>query len=96
VAPFNADEGFPTFERVASKSGNRTVRLFFDSPGDESDTILQGLVRFGCSYEGANKKYFSINIPPGIDLESVRTFLIDQNATWEHADPSYTELFPGE
>ena len=94
VAPFNTDEGFPTFQRVASKSGNRTVRVFFESAGNESETILQGLVHLGCSYEGANEKYFSINIPPGIDLESIRTYLIDQHATWEHADPSYTELFP--
>jgi hypothetical protein len=26
-APFTAEEGFPTFERVVTKSGNRTVRV---------------------------------------------------------------------
>ena len=95
-APFNKDEGFPTFQRVISKSGNRTIRISFTPPvesGNLSDHMLQGLVALGCSYEGANNQYMSINIPPGIDLENIRNYLIDHNATWEHADPSYAELF---
>ena len=97
LAPFDADEGFPTFERVVAKSGNRTVRVIFRTPfeeGNESDRVLRGLVALGCSYEGANRKYFSVNIPPGVDLNSVRAYLIDQKATWEHADPTYAALFP--
>jgi hypothetical protein len=31
-APFSSDEGHPTFERVASKSGDRTVRVIFETP----------------------------------------------------------------
>ena len=93
-APFNNDEGFPTFQRIVSKSGNRTVRVIFVEPGNESDVVLQGLVGLGCSYEGANEKYMSINIPRSVDLDAVRTYLIQRNATWEHADPTYAELFP--
>jgi len=96
-APFNNDEGFPTFERIVSKSGNRTVRVIFDppvEPGNESDVVLQGLVGLGCSYEGANEKYMSINIPTSVELDAVRTYLIQRNAAWEHADPTYAELFP--
>jgi hypothetical protein len=96
-APFNADEGFPTFTRVVSKSGNRTVRVIFTAAietGDDSDRVLQGLVTLGCSYEGANRKYFSVNVPPDVDLDVVRTYLIEQKVTWEHADPTYATLFP--
>lgn len=96
-APFNVDEGFPTFARVVSKSGNRTVRVIFKAAietGNDSDRVLQGLVTLGCSYEGANRKYFSVNVPPDVDLDVVRTYLIEQNVTWEHADPTYATLFP--
>ena len=55
---------------------------------------IQGLVALGCSYEGANRKYLAINIPPPVKLEEIRSYLIEQDATWEHADPSYTQLFP--
>jgi hypothetical protein len=99
TAPFNPEEGFPTFERVVSKSGNRTVRVVFEAPletGNESDRVLRGLVALGCSYEGANRKYFSVNVPPGVELNVVRTYLIEQKATWEHADPSYAALFPSD
>ena len=96
-APFNPEEGFPTFERVVSKSGNRTIRVIFETPietGNESEQLLQGLIALGCDYEGANRKYISVNIPPGVDLDVVRKYLIEHNATWEHADPTYATLFP--
>jgi Domain of unknown function (DUF4265) len=96
-APFNPEEGFPTFERVVSKSGNRTIRVIFETPietGNESEQLLQGLIALGCDYEGANRKYISVNIPPGVDLDVVRKYLIEHNAAWEHADPTYATLFP--
>jgi hypothetical protein len=96
-APFNPEEGFPTFDRVVSKSGNKTVRVIFETAietGNDSDRVLQGLVALGCSYEGANRKYVSVNLPPHVELNVVRTYLIEQKATWEHADPTYAALFP--
>lgn len=96
-APVSSEEGFPTFERVVTKSGNRTIRVIFDPPaetGNESDQVLQGLVALGCSYEGASRKYVAVNIPPKIELDVVRNYLVDHNAAWEHADPPYDELFP--
>lgn len=98
-APFDPDEGFPTFVRVLRKSGNRTVRVVFEPPvadGNASDDVLQGLVRLGCSYEGANSRYISINIPPSTELAEVRDYLIGRDAQWEHADPTYDELSPDE
>lgn len=96
-APFDAEEQFPTFERVVEKSGNRTIRIIFDPPvqtGNVSDQLLQGLVDMGCSYEGATASYVAVNIPPNIDLMEVRNYLIEREAEWEHADPTYAELFP--
>ena len=96
-APFNADEGFPTFERVVSRSGNRTVRVIFETAvetGNDSDRVLQRLISLGCSCEGANRKYMSVNVPPETSLDAVRAYLIEQDATWEHADPTYAALFP--
>lgn len=97
-APYDKQEGFPTFQYVVEASGNRTVRVFFDPPvvpGNSSDRVLQGLVTLGCSYEGANRKYISVNIPPAVEMHQVRSYLIEQEAQWEHADPTYDSLFPG-
>ena len=46
-APHDEDEGFATFQRVVTKSGNRTVRIIFSprvEEGNESDLVVQGLV----------------------------------------------------
>ena len=97
LAPWSEEEGFPTFERVLEKSGNRTVRVIFKPPveaGNESDRILQGLVDLGCSYEGASPAYIAINIPLGVELEAVTAWLVDNGTNWESADPSYGELYP--
>jgi hypothetical protein len=96
-APFDDNEQLPTFERVVEKSGNRTVRVIFDppvEPGNASEDVLQGLVNLGCSFEGANPGYIAINIPPGVDLMAVKDYLIEREATWEYADPRYSELLP--
>ena len=89
----------PTFQSVVERSGNRTIRVIFEppvSPGNVSDQLLQGLVALGCSYEGANPKYASVNIPPEVELQDVRSYLIAHDAQWEHADPTYESLFPDE
>lgn len=97
LAPFDVQEGMPAFQSVVSKSGNRTVRVIFDPPvsaGNSSDQVLQGLVVLGCSYEGANPKYISVNIPSEVALQAVRSYLVEHEAQWEHADPTYESLFP--
>jgi hypothetical protein len=99
LAPVSPEEQMPTFQSVLVKSGNRTIRLICDPPVSEanaSDQVLQGLVTLGCSYEGANRSYFSINVPPGVELEQVCAYLIEVHAQWEHADPTYESLHPDE
>jgi hypothetical protein len=98
-APFDPIEERPTFQRVIKKSGNRTIRVVFKPPveaGNSSDQLLQGLVALGCSYEGADRGYMSINIPVDVQLEVVRDYLIFKQANWEYADPRYSELFPND
>jgi hypothetical protein len=98
-APVDQTDGRPTFVRVVKKSGHRTIRIKFDPPvqdGNRSDQVLQGLVSLGCTYEGANRGYMSIDLAPEVILEQVRQYLIEQDAQWEHADPTYAELFPNE
>ena len=98
-APVDPQEQFPTFVSVVEKSGNQTVRVIFDPPvasGNVSDKVLQGLVALGCTYEGANPGYIVVNVPPAVALPQVRTYLVDQAAQWEHADPTYESLFPDE
>lgn len=98
-APVDPEDGRPTFQKVLSKSGNRTVRVVFDpptEPSNRSDEVLKGLVALGCSYEGANPKYVAVNIPPVVDLNSVRDYLVKCDVQWEHADPTYAELYPSD
>jgi hypothetical protein len=97
-APYNEDEGFPTFVRVVRKSGNRTVRVILEepaAPGNRAEEVLKGLLALGCDYEGANRTYISVNIPPHVELGAVREYLVEQAVQWEHADPTYDELHAG-
>lgn len=97
LAPFSLEEERPTFVSVVKKSGHRTIRAIFDPPvaaGNASDIVLSDIVGMGCSYEGANFAYICIDIPPDADFAAVREFLIEKSIDFEHADPTYDELFP--
>lgn len=98
-APHDPQEQMPTFQSVVERSGNRTVRLILDprlAPGNVSEQILDGLKEIGCSFERAHSGYVSVNIPPSVDMGSVRSYLMARDAQWEHADPTYESLFPDE
>ena len=97
LAPFNATEGFAAFERVLSKSGNRTIRVIFETPvseGSESKALLDRLVSLGVEYEGAHHSYIVLNLPPVVDFDAVVQSLTAAQVQWEHADPSYDQLHP--
>jgi len=97
LAPFDPAEQFPTFQTVVKRSGNRTIRVILEprlEAGNESDVLLKGLIDLGCSYEGANPRYVSINIPPEVGLQQIREYLISHSSQWEHADPTYDTLYP--
>jgi Domain of unknown function (DUF4265) len=81
------------FVNVVEKSGHRTVRVLFEEATEQDNPILDGLLKLGCTFEGAYGKLFAIDIPPGVQLESIRQFLIENKAQWEHADPKYSDLY---
>lgn len=90
-APVDPAEDMPCVERVVSKSGHRTVRLIFeerDRKRGRTDRVLQALVRLGCSHEGADPCFFSVDVPAGVDLEKVCELLVEHDLEWECADPS--------
>jgi hypothetical protein len=93
------EDGFLKFVRVVEKSGNRTIRIILDPPSDKSGAsqrVLDTLIEMGCSYEGLNSAYLSINIPASIDLQGVCEYLTNTQIQWEHVDPSYDQLYPDE
>jgi hypothetical protein len=95
LAPPDAKRRLPTFQRVLSKSGNRTIRVLLDPPvetGNASDKLLRALVAKGCGYEAADRSYVAVNVPARVDLLAVARYVSLQNVLWEHADPSDDEL----
>lgn len=99
LAPFSEEEGFPTFSKVLEKSGNKTVRIIFETPvetGNESQQILDYLVELGCDYEGSNRRYIVVNIPPHTNFDAVVDFLTRNEVQFEHTDPTYLDLYGDE
>lgn len=85
--------------RVVEKSGHRTVRLILDdgdAPLTEADGVVERLQTLGCSYEGYNRRYLSLDIPPGANFDVVVDALVRSGVQWEHADPTYGELYESE
>jgi hypothetical protein len=56
---------------------------------NDSEKLLGQLVEMGCGYEGANRSYVAINIPPHVRLEEVQDLLEKLKAQWECADPTF-------
>lgn len=98
-APYDPDESFAAYKQIISKSGNRTLRIVFDTAlvdGNATHAVLQDLIGFGCSYVGANNIYFSVNIPSEIKFETITKYLTEKNINWEYADPTYEQMYPDE
>ena len=90
-------DGVLRMSRVVTKSGHRTIRIIFE-PGvresPEAQAILDGARQLGASHEGMNPGYFSLDIPPEGDLMAVAGFLTERGVQWEHADPTYSDVYP--
>ena len=98
LAPVDHGDGRPTFEKVVEKSGNRTIRIFFETPvedGSDSQKLLDDLVALSCEYEGANRKYIVINIPKDVDLQMVTEIVTGSGVQWEYADPTFDMIQSG-
>lgn len=89
-------DGMLRMTRVVEKAGHRTIRIFFEPEAITSSKareVLDGVIALGASYEGMNPRYLAIDVPPDIDLMAVAQFLTARSVQWEHADPSYEELY---
>ena len=88
--------GFPVVVRCVEKSGHRTLRVIL-LPGveeaPEQQSVLEALSGLGCSYEGYNPRYFSIDIPPGVAMDPVVDYLTRHQHQWEYVDPTYDEVY---
>jgi hypothetical protein len=76
-APFSQNELRPTFERVVSKGGLRTLRIYFDKDVisiETRDQVLASLKSLGCGYEGMSKYYIVIDFPPEVKMADITSF----------------------
>lgn len=85
-------DNMPDFQEIVRKSGHRTIRLILEDDSTRQER-LEGLLRLGCTYEGSNGSYFGIDIPPAADFKTVCEYLTSMNEEWEHADPTYHDLY---
>ena len=60
----------------------------------EIQETMDWLVDHGCSYEGANRRYQAVNVPPEIDPETITAFLTEADVRWEYTDPTYEDIYP--
>jgi hypothetical protein len=91
----HAEDGMLEFTRCIEKSGNRTVRVIFESPFEhpESKSVLERISHIGCSFEGMAPYLISINVPADVDFAKVTAYLTSlTNVKWEYADPTYEEV----
>jgi hypothetical protein len=94
LAPIDPASGVATFDRVISKSGNRTLRLILRKPihADKKATRqLQELVALGCGYELANPTYVVITVPASVDILNVESLVNKISDQWERADPAFED-----
>lgn len=98
-AEYSEEEQGLLFTRVIEKSGNKLVRVIFENPADEKGPEkehLNNLVNMGCSFEGANPKYYCIDVPTNVELTDVAKYLTENSIQWEHVAPTYDELYPSD
>jgi len=97
--PIHEDDDRPYLTKIIKKSGHKTVRIIFEESIKESDKgikILDAVAEMGCGYEGNGASFFVINIQPHCDFWKVCNYLTDNGVNWEHADPTYEEIWPDE
>ena len=94
VEAFPDADGQLQFVKVVSKGGNRTVRIRSAEPF--TSEWLGKVVNLGATYEGADRCLIGINVPAETELGVITSFLTAEGVEWEHADPSYEELYGSE
>ena len=82
---------------VVTKGGHRTVRVFFEGEFAEQgriDAVLAEINARGASYEGMNRVYVALDLPPAASLQEIAAYLTREGVKWEFADPPFEEVDP--
>ena len=85
------DDGVLQFGKVLKSSGNRTLRARSDdlkkSPRFRKKTVAD-LTRLGSDVEELRSRLLGINVPPTVDLQTVKDYLTnDARVSWEYGNP---------
>lgn len=73
-------DGRLLFKKVYRRGGHSTYRLLVQSGSDKVpniDAIESAIKKFGCSFEGLDKRLYAIDVPPGADIHSLYRWLDD-------------------
>ncbi len=96
VRAIASSEGGLDFAGVAERSGNRTMRVMFSRfsiNSKQARPILKRLKRLGCRYESSQANVLSVTLPPAVILDEVAEYLRSLGLWWEHADPTFEDLY---
>jgi hypothetical protein len=91
VSAIPNEDGLPQFLTVVRRSGNRTLRARSkDLIGDSTlrSNIENHLEQIGCVVEEHRERLLAINVPPGVNLATVTSYLTESGLSWEHGSPS--------
>ncbi|MGC5700881.1 DUF4265 domain-containing protein [Pseudomonas sp. NFXW11] len=69
-------DGLQWFCEVVRSSGNSTLRLIFMVAGEaQINPVLQRISDLGCRWEGFSQRFYSVNVPPSVSLDTVLDYL---------------------
>jgi hypothetical protein len=91
VSAIPNEDGLPQFLTVVRRSGNRTLRARSkDLIGDSAlrSNIENHLEQIGCVVEEHRERLLAINVPAGVNLATVTSYLTESGLSWEYGSPS--------
>ena len=75
---------------IDNRGGHSTFRVFLLEGYSENDFNIawEDLDKIGCTYEGSHSRLFSIDVPPGVDLDNVVNILkkYEKDGIWEYEE----------
>jgi Domain of unknown function (DUF4265) len=83
-------DGFLFYTQTIAKSGHRTIRIRSEQNIPEDKLAI--ITATGATYEGANRKFLAIDIPPSVNLGDVVAAITHTGVEWEYADPTYAQV----
>lgn len=96
IVETRAINGSRKYVRTVEKSGHRTVRIYFEKSlflERRARALLRALEVEGCNWDNLDGRFVAVNVPPVVDLSDVCALLDEYEVDWEHADPTYDELY---